>query len=226
MRSRGPYYRLNTPKVTELTEQQNEMRKRLVIATRNAGKVNEFKRLLGDLDLELVGLEETGISEEVEETGDTFEANARLKAEGYARLTGETVLADDSGLEVEALEGRPGVQSARYGGAGLSDEERVEKLLAEMKEVSGWDRKARFRAVLAFAGSDVPGSINTQEGAVEGAIAHQPIGENGFGYDPVFWLAGHAKTSAELTGDQKDSISHRGAAVQKMRPHIEEWLSS
>lgn len=202
------------------------MRKRLVIATRNAGKIQEFKRLLSNLDVELVGLHETGVSEEIEETGDTFEANARLKAEGYARLTGETVLADDSGLEVDVLDGRPGVQSARYGGPGLSDEQRVEKLLGELKDVRGWNRTARFRAVLALAGKDLPGGVITEEGAVEGAIAHQPIGENGFGYDPVFWLASYAKTSAELTGEQKDAISHRGVALKKMLPRIEEWLKS
>ena len=202
------------------------MRKRLVIATRNTGKIREFKRLLGNLDVELIGLSETGVSEEVEETGDTFEANARLKAERYSQLTGETVLADDSGLEVDVLDGRPGVQSARYGGPGLSDEQRVERLLGELKDVRGWNRTARFKAVLAFAGNEVPDGVVTEEGVVEGAIAHQPIGENGFGYDPVFWLASHAKTSAELTGDQKDAVSHRGAAMTKMLPHVETWLNS
>ena len=199
------------------------MRKRLVLATRNAGKIREFKRLLGAVDLELIGLEDTGVVDEIEETGATFEENARLKAKGYAKLTGETVLADDSGLEVDALDGRPGVQSARYGGHGLSDEDRVRKLLDELKDVRGWNRTARFRAVLALASSDVSGGVITEEGAVEGAIAHQPIGGGGFGYDPVFWLASLAKTSAELSGPDKDTISHRGAAMKKMLPHIERW---
>ncbi len=206
-------------------EQEIEMRKRLVLATRNAGKIKEFKRLLQFVDVELVGLEETGVTDEVEETGETFEANARLKAETYAKLTGETVLADDSGLEVDALDGRPGVRSARYGGPGLTDKDRVAKLLNELEDVRGWKRTARFRAVLAMAGSDVPGGVITEEGSVEGAIAHQPIGEGGFGYDPVFWIASLAKTTGELNGEQKDGLSHRGAAVKRMLPHIEKWLN-
>ena len=197
------------------------MRRRLVLATRNAGKVREFARLLGHLNIELVGLEETGKTEEIEETGSTFEENARIKAEGYARLTGETTLADDSGLEVDALNGKPGVQSARYGGPGLSDADRVTMLLGELEDVRGWKRTARFTAVLALAGDDVPGGVITETGKLEGAIAHEPIGKGGFGYDPVFWQAGLAKTSAELTGEQKDAVSHRGAAVKKMLPHLE-----
>lgn len=197
------------------------MRRRLVLATRNAGKVREFARLLRHLNIELVGLEETGVTEEVEETGSTFEENARIKAKGYARLTGETTLADDSGLEVDALSGKPGVQSARYGGPGLSDADRVTKLLGELDDVRGWKRTARFTAVLALTGDDVPGGMITEAGKLEGAIAHEPIGKDGFGYDPIFWLAGLAKTSAELTGEQKDAVSHRGTAVKKMLPHLE-----
>lgn len=201
------------------------MRKRLVLATRNAGKIREFKRLLQNVNLDVISLDDTGVTDEIEETGTTFEDNAVLKAEGYARLTGEVVLADDSGLEVDALDGRPGVQSARYGGPGLSDEDRVEKLLGELEDVRGWKRTARFRAVLALAGDGMPGGTITEDGSVEGSIAHQPIGENGFGYDPVFWLAGHAKTAAELSGAEKDAISHRGAAMNKMLPHIERWAA-
>jgi XTP/dITP diphosphohydrolase len=197
------------------------MRKRLVLATRNPGKVREFERLLGDLDVELVGLDETGVNEVVEETGSTFEENARIKAEGYARLTGEMTLADDSGLEVDALEGRPGVQSARYGGPGLSDEDRAMRLLGELEDVRGWKRTARFITVVALVGEGVPDGAVTEEGVLEGAIAHEPIGAGGFGYDPVFWLPGLVKTTAELNGEQKDAVSHRGAAVRKMMPHLE-----
>ena len=181
--------------------------------------------MLGNIDVELVGLDEVGVEDEVDETGQTFEDNARIKAEAYARLSGETVLADDSGLVVDALDGRPGVQSARYGGPGLSDEDRVDKVLNELKDVRGWKRTARFVAVVALAGKDVPDGLITETGVLEGAIAHQPIGENGFGYDPVFWLAGFAKTSAELTGEEKDAISHRGNAVRKILPHIEKLIS-
>jgi XTP/dITP diphosphohydrolase len=193
-----------------------------VLATRNPGKVREFKRLLADSDVDLVGLDETSVQEEVDETGTSFPANARLKAEGYAQLTGEMTLADDSGLEVDALDGRPGVQSARYGGPDLDDAGRVTKLLGELEDVRGWKRTARFKSALALAGEGVPGGLVTEEGALEGSIAHQPIGEGGFGYDPVFWLAGFAKTVGELSGEQKDAISHRGAAMQKMLPHIKQ----
>lgn len=200
------------------------MRNRLLLATRNPGKVREFRRLLKELDIQVIGLDEAGIRDDIEETGSTFEQNARLKAEGYSRLSGELTLADDSGLEVDALGGQPGVMSARYGGPGLNDAQRVTKLLEEMKDVRGWDRKARFKAVLALAGKDVPSGVVTEDGVIEGAIAHQPIGDGGFGYDPVFWIASLAKTSAELTGEQKDAISHRGAAMRKMLPRLREVL--
>lgn len=195
-----------------------------MLATRNPGKVREFTRLLEGLNVELLGLDETGVTEEIEETGSTFEENARIKAEGYSRLTGEMTLADDSGLEVDLLDGRPGVLSARYGGPGLTDEERVRKLLSELEDSRGWERTARFKAVVAVAGADVPGGAISDEGAVEGAIAHEPIGAGGFGYDPVFWLADFAKTVAELTGPEKDSVSHRGVALRKLLPRLEKML--
>lgn len=200
------------------------MRRRVVLATRNPGKVREFRRLLDGFDVDLVGLDETGVTVEVDETGSTFEENAVLKAKAYAAATGELVIADDSGLEVDALDGRPGVMSARYGGPGLDDKGRVQKLLDELKDVRGWKRTARFRAVVAIAGDGVPGGVQTTEGVVEGAIAHEPIGKNGFGYDPVFWIASQAKTTAELSGEAKDSLSHRGAAVRKMLPILEKIL--
>ena len=200
------------------------MRRRLVLATRNPGKVREFRRLLDGFDVDLVGLHETGVTVEVDETGSTFEDNAVLKAKAYAAATGELVIADDSGLEVDALGGQPGVMSARYGGPGLDDKGRVQKLLDELKDVRGWKRTARFRAVVAIAGAGVPGGVQTAEGVVEGAIAHEPIGKNGFGYDPVFWIASQAKTTAELSGEAKDSLSHRGAAVRKMLPILEKIL--
>jgi len=197
------------------------MRKKILVATRNPGKLKEFQRLLAHLDMDVIDLDLAGIQEEVEETGSTFEENARLKAETYGKLSGILTLADDSGLEVDALDGRPGVMSARYGGPGLSDEQRVEKLLEEMEEVRGWDRQARFKSVIALSNT---GATVTEEGAIEGAIAHQAIGENGFGYDPVFWLASRAKTTAELSGEEKDAVSHRGVALRKMIPQIEQAL--
>ncbi len=177
------------------------MTKKLLVATHNSGKVREFSRMLSamafDAVFEVVGLDDLGIDLDVEETGTTFEENSVLKARAYAEVSGVLTLADDSGLVVDALDGAPGVNSARYGGAKLDDEGRVQLLLDNMQDVPGWDRTARFVAVLALAGaelqglpetSDMPGGLVTSEGVLEGAIVHQPIGANGFGYDPVFWL--------------------------------------
>ncbi|MDA1279848.1 MAG: XTP/dITP diphosphatase [Chloroflexi bacterium] len=197
------------------------MTKKLLVATHNSGKVREFSRLLSGLNFSVVGLEDFGITADVEETGDTFEENAVIKARAYAKVSGVLTLADDSGLVVDALNGEPGVKSARYGGDGLDDERRVQLLLDNMKHIPGWKRTARFVAVLALAGEQVPGGLVTSEGVVEGAITHQPIGQNGFGYDPVFWLAGHAKTTAQLSGPEKDAISHRGAALRSLRATLE-----
>ncbi|HIF71181.1 MAG TPA: XTP/dITP diphosphatase [Dehalococcoidia bacterium] len=190
------------------------MTKKLLVATRNSGKVQEFSRMLSDMPFEVVGLDDLGIDIEVEETGSTFEENAVLKARAYAEVSGELTLADDSGLVVDALNGEPGVLSARYGGDGLDDEGRVQLVLDKMNHLPGWERTARFVAVLALAGDEVPNGLATSEGVIEGAIMHEPIGENGFGYDPVFWLATHAKTTAQLTGEEKDEISHRGSALR------------
>ncbi len=203
------------------------MTKKLLIATHNPGKVREFSRMLSAPDFnvafEVVGLGDLGIDLDVEETGTTFEENAVLKARAYARVSGVLTLADDSGLVVDALDGAPGINSARYGGAGLDDEERVRLLLANMESVPGWKRTARFIAVLALVGAELNGlpgvqdGLVTSEGALEGAIAHQPIGGDGFGYDPVFWLASRAKTTAQLSGPEKDAVSHRGGALRGLR---------
>jgi len=197
------------------------MAKKLLVATRNSGKVREFARLLSDIDFDVVGLDDLGIDLEVEETGSTFEENALLKARAYAEASGELTLADDSGLEVKALDGEPGVKSARYGGEGLDDEGRVQLLLKNMESVRGWNRQARFVAVLALVGDQVPGGESTTEGVVDGAIIHEPVGENGFGYDPVFWLASHAKTTAQLSGEEKDEVSHRGNALRQLLPVLQ-----
>jgi XTP/dITP diphosphohydrolase len=197
------------------------MTKKLIVATWNSGKVREFSRMLSEMPFEVVGLDDLGITLEVEETGSTFEENAVLKARAYARESGELTLADDSGLEVDSLNGEPGVLSARYGGEGLDDEGRVQLVLDKMKHLPGWERTARFVAVLALVGDEVPDGVVTSKGVMEGAIMHEPIGENGFGYDPVFWLASHAKTTAQLTGEEKDIISHRGAALRGLTPTLE-----
>lgn len=200
------------------------MAKKLLVATRNSGKVREFARLLSDIDFDVVGLDDLGIDLEVEETGSTFEENALLKARAYAEASGELTLADDSGLEVKALDGDPGVKSARYGGEGLDDEGRVQLLLKNLESVRGWNRQARFVAVLALVGDQVPGGESTTEGVVDGAIIHEPVGENGFGYDPVFWLASHAKTTAQLSGEDKDEVSHRGNALRQLLPVLQKLV--
>jgi XTP/dITP diphosphohydrolase len=196
------------------------MTPRLLIATRNKGKLAEFARLLGSIPVELVDLGSAGVKLEVEETGATYAENAAIKAKSYSHAAGLPTLADDSGIEVAALGGGPGPQSARFGGPGLTDRDRVELLLKRLADVPGWKRSARFVAALALAGPGVPGGLIMVEGVVEGAVTHGPAGENGFGYDPVFWLNEEARTMAELSPQEKDRISHRGRAVRAMLPHL------
>ena len=195
--------------------------KKLLIATHNEGKVREFYHLLGDVPLSLTSLKELGISDDVEETGSTFEENAIIKAQAYSRLAGLLTLADDSGLEVDALGGDPGVYSARYGGEGLTDEDRVELLLHNMRGVPWNLRSARFRCVIAIAPSE--GEAVTVEGTVEGIIQYEPMGDGGFGYDPVFLLPQKGLTTSQLPLDEKNSLSHRGQAARKAADLLRAW---
>ena len=203
---------------------------KLLIATRNAGKIREFSRMLSELSTdivyEIVGLDDLGIDIEVEETGSTFEENAILKARQYADASGEVTLADDSGLVVDALNGAPGVLSARYGGDGINDQGRVDLLLENMIDVPGWQRSARFVAVIALVGPGLPGGLITSEGVIEGAITHEPIGHDGFGYDPVFWIPRCTKTTAQMSAAEKDAISHRGIALRRMSGTFKVLFSS
>ncbi|AKF07785.1 RdgB/HAM1 family non-canonical purine NTP pyrophosphatase [Sandaracinus amylolyticus] len=202
------------------------MTTKLLIATKNRGKLEEFRRIFGDLGVELVSADELGLPD-VEETGDTFEANAILKAEAQAAASGCMTIADDSGLEVDALDGAPGVYSARYAGAGGS-EANVRKLLAALADVPDERRTARFRCVLALA--DPRGALGARveltEGRCEGRIAHQPSGSGGFGYDPVFVPADGDATMAELSATAKDAISHRGRACARMRERLAAYLGA
>ncbi|NPA90060.1 MAG: XTP/dITP diphosphatase [Chloroflexi bacterium] len=190
--------------------------KRLLIATHNPGKVREYRQLLRDLPLELTYLDEVGITEEVEETGQTFLENAIQKAMGYAELSGMLTLADDSGLEVDALGGAPGVHSSRYAGPGASDQERIDKLLRELEGVPEEERTARFRCVIAVATPD--GRLCAAQGTVEGIITESPRGEHGFGYDPIFYLPDKGRTMAELLPEEKNRISHRARAAHAIKP--------
>jgi XTP/dITP diphosphohydrolase len=189
---------------------------RLLIATHNRGKVKEYAEMMSGLSVEPISLDEAGITTDVEETGDTFEENARIKALAYARLSGLLTLADDSGLEVDALGGAPGVQSARYAGPGASDADRYRLLLENLEGIPPNRRTARFRCVLALATPQ--GEVRVVHGTVEGVIADGPRGSHGFGYDPVFYMPEHGATMAELGPEIKNTISHRARAFQAILP--------
>ncbi len=198
---------------------------KLLIATNNPGKAREYEALLQDLPaVRITFPAREGLALEVQETGETFAENARLKALAYADASGLPTLADDSGLEVDALHGAPGVRSARYSGTGASDADRYRKLLAELAGIPPSQRSARFRCVVALA---LPGGdIYTAEGTCEGQIDFTPRGEFGFGYDPVFVVAGQGgRTMAELAPEVKNKISHRARAVQAMLPRLRCLLS-
>ncbi|MCH8995068.1 MAG: RdgB/HAM1 family non-canonical purine NTP pyrophosphatase [Chloroflexi bacterium] len=195
---------------------------RLLLATNNPGKIAEFRQLLDGCGWEIVTPAELGLNLEIEESGQTYSENATIKAVGYAQASGLVALADDSGLEVDALGGRPGIMSARYAGPDRTDRERVQALLQELAGVPDEERSARFRAVIAVA--DSKGRVEQVDGTMEGRIAHEPRGENGFGYDPVFLLPERGLTTAELPPDEKHAISHRGVAARKARVVLERWL--
>lgn len=184
---------------------------KLIVATRNQGKLAEIKAILSNETL--LGQDEAGVDVEVEETGTTFAENALLKARAIASLADCAVLADDSGLEVDALDGAPGVYTARYAGADATDADRMQKLLHALSGVPDDRRTARFVCAMALILPD--GSEHTFLGTCEGAIAHAPRGENGFGYDPVFLLPS-GKTLAEVGAEQKNQISHRYRALQQV----------
>ena len=185
----------------------------LVIASRNAGKVREFRTLLSTTGWEILGLTDLAIDHDCDETGQSFAENARLKALEYSRLTELPVLADDSGLEVEALGGRPGVYSARYAGPQSGDADRISKLLHELEQAGG-NRAARFVCALALAGRGTV--IAESEGTCEGLISEEPRGMQGFGYDPVFFLPKLGRTYAELSEAEKNCYSHRARALQSL----------
>ena len=185
----------------------------LVLATRNTGKTAEIRDLLAGFPVEIRNLDDFGPIPEVEEDGTTFDENAYKKAHFAARVLGFPALADDSGLVVEALNGAPGVYSARYAGEGATDEERCQKLLLEMEGQT--QRAAAFECVISIA---VPeGPALTYEARCDGQISHQPKGDNGFGYDPVFFYPPGEKTFAEMSMAEKSSVSHRGKALREIQ---------
>jgi len=188
---------------------------RLLLATTNKGKAAEYRDLLKGLDFKIVTLDQAGINKEADESYNTFEENARHKAAFYAELGGLLTLADDSGLEVDALGGEPGVRSSRYAGDDATDADRVDFLLKKLIDIPQKERTARFRCIIAIARPG--GDVETVEGTCEGYIAMKPRGSNGFGYDPVFFLPEYGRTIAELAPEFKNRISHRGRAAALAR---------
>jgi len=193
----------------------------VLLATSNLHKLDEFRAIFSDLPVKLVSLNDIHLDIEVEETGSTFAENAELKARIYAHISQMVALADDSGLEIDALNGAPGVYSARYLGNETSYQERFRVILEHMKGLPPEKRSARFRCVIALA--DPSGTIKSVEGVVEGAIADRPRGSHGFGYDPIFLLPELGKTFAELEPEYKNRISHRARAARLAHKLLEDW---
>ena len=203
------------------------MQQRLVLATRNKGKLVEFHRILDALapgEINLVGVDEFPDLVDVEETGCTFEENALLKARYTANATGLPAISDDSGLCVDFLNGDPGIYSARWAGTHGDDQANLEKLLSELKEVSDDKRTAHFTCVAALAMPD--GRTHIEEGLFHGQILHAPVGQEGFGYDPIFQPLGMSISSAQMSPQEKDAVSHRGKALRLIAPHVIQMLRS
>lgn len=190
----------------------------LVIATRNRKKVEEIRRILEGMPVTLYSLDDFPGCPEVDEDADTFEGNALKKATAVARYSGKPAIADDSGLEVYALNGAPGVWSARYAGVDADDRKNLERLLSELRGVEEGRRDARFVCVIALAFPD--GRVETFPGFVEGRIGIEPKGVSGFGYDPVFYPKGQDRTFAEMSRGEKDALSHRGEALRNLRAYL------
>lgn len=200
--------------------------KQLLLATRNKGKIEEFRRILEAIapnEIELVGLDRFPESHDVEEVGKTFQENALLKATQMCQVTGLPAIADDSGLCVDALGGDPGIFSARWAGKHGDDQANLNKVLDQMREVREGERSAYFICVAALALPD--GSAYCEEGRFDGTLLHHPVGENGFGYDPIFQPAGQLISSAQMSAVEKDAMSHRGKALRAIAPHVRKMVA-
>ena len=195
---------------------------RFVVASTNSGKIKEIKKVLQDTSLEVISMSEAGFNDEIEETGTTFEENALIKAQAVAAKVNAIVMADDSGLEVDALNGAPGVYSARYAGEGANDQDRNRKLLRELSYITDEKRQARFVSAIAVVMPD--GKSFVVRGTCEGLIAKEPSGENGFGYDPLFYMPEFSATMAQISIEEKNKISHRGKALVKMVEKLKEIM--
>ena len=194
------------------------MEHKIVFATSNAGKMREIREILKDLGAEILSMKEAGVDVDIVEDGDTFAANALIKAKAVWEKTGGIVLADDSGLVIDALNGEPGVYSARYMGEKTSYEIKNKNLIDRLEGVPDEKRTARFVCAIAAVMPD--GSERVTEGTIEGRIGYEEKGEGGFGYDPIFYVPEFGCTSAELTAEQKNAASHRGRALEKMKEKL------
>ena len=192
--------------------------KRIIFATGNEGKMREIREILRDLDVEVLSLKEAGIHGDIVEDGTTFEENAVIKARTISEMTGEIVLADDSGLEIDYLNKEPGVYSARYMGEDTSYHIKNANLIQRLEGVPDEKRTARFVCAVAAAFPD--GTVKTVRGTMEGRIVYEERGENGFGYDPIFFLPEFQCTSAELSMEEKNQISHRGKALRAIKDEL------
>lgn len=192
--------------------------KRIIFATGNAGKMKEIKEILKDIPYEVVSMKEAGVTADIVENGTTFEENALIKARTIAELTGELAMADDSGLEVDYLDKAPGIYSARFLGEDTSYEIKNQYLIEQLNGVEGKDRSARFVCAIACVWPD--GTSKVCRATIEGELAKKPAGENGFGYDPIFYVPQFGKTTAELSLDEKNEISHRAKALREMKKEL------
>ncbi len=195
----------------------------IILATNNKSKVREISEMMSGSDITFESLADAGINVEVEETGTTFEENALLKAREICKLSGKPTISDDSGLEIDALDGAPGIYSSRFMGEDTSYDIKNNALIEKLENVADPDRTARFRCCMALVLPD--GREFVTEGAMEGIIAREPKGINGFGYDPILFIPEYNRTSAELSSEEKNNISHRGEALRKMIEVIKKELN-
>ncbi|QHQ59910.1 XTP/dITP diphosphatase [Anaerocolumna sedimenticola] len=198
------------------------MNKRIIFATSNEGKMKEIRLILKDLDYDIVSMKEAGIFVDIIEDGSTFEENAVIKAKTIMEMTGEMVLADDSGLEVDAMDKAPGIYSARFLGEDTSYDMKNNYILNKLKDLPEKNRSARFVCAIACVFPD--GEVVTTRATIEGSISYEIAGNNGFGYDPIFWVPEYGCTSAQLSTDIKNQISHRGKALESMKDIIKNKL--
>lgn len=194
--------------------------RRIIFATGNAGKMAEIKEILADLEIPVLSMKEAGITADILENGKSFEENADIKAKAIMELTGDVVLADDSGLEIDYLNGEPGIYSARYMGEDTSYKIKNQSLIERLEGVPDEKRTARFVCAISAALPD--GRILRSRGTIEGIIGYEERGENGFGYDPIFYLPEYQRTTAELSPEMKNELSHRGKALRIMKEKLRE----